>query len=357
LLELLESNGESVKRNAKDASQYAYVSVLRRRRLDTRATPYFPYSLTPWNVSDLDRDDNDLGSRGVLLLPAHLALGNLAAVAGKTGRMFVLDQGNLGGHVQGDTGAIDAVDIGAWWCGPSYFNDGTPHIVTGGGNTVNLWNFKKAPQLHLVKSASSTTINSGQDSGFFTSISSSGSSDAIIWAVSRPSGDNSDVTLFAFKATPSGGSQTLDLLFQATAGSWPYLGNANIVPTIANGRVYVASYGELDVFGLPSAVGAKKRAQTLEKVPVPRSEPKLKAGEHDIYGVVLSTEGTNISIRTRVDKILKLDVAAAIKMHLCAPIVVGRAIEAHGTYDAKGVMHANTILRAKDSTLAWLPDR
>jgi len=40
-------------------------------------------------------------------------------------------------------------------------------------------------------------------------------------------------------------------LFQGAAGTWPYTGgNANIVPVVANGKVYVASYKELAIFGL-----------------------------------------------------------------------------------------------------------
>jgi hypothetical protein len=59
-----------------------------------------------------------------------------------------------------------------------------------------------------------------------------------------------DVSLYAFNAAPSA-SSVLSTLFQGTAGSWPYVGgNANIVPVIANGKVYVASYRQLTIFGL-----------------------------------------------------------------------------------------------------------
>jgi hypothetical protein len=87
----------------------------------------------------------------------------------------------------------------------------------------------------------------GHDGGFFTSTSGLGSS-AIIWAVPRAN-NNNQVYLYAFSQTVSNG--TLTQLFKFLAGAWPNVGaNSNIVPVVANGRVYVASYKQLSVFGL-----------------------------------------------------------------------------------------------------------
>jgi hypothetical protein len=42
-------------------------------------------------------------------------------------------------------------------------------------------------------------------------------------------------------------------LFQAPAGSWPNYGNnANLVPMVANGEVFLASDQQLQIFGLLS---------------------------------------------------------------------------------------------------------
>jgi hypothetical protein len=111
---------------------------------------------------------------------------------------------------------------------------------------------------HATKVASSPAIAGTQDSGFFTSVSSAGATEPIIWAVSRPStswngtqcvGDPT-VNLYAFDAGGSGGG-TLPQLFEASAATWPSCnGNANIVPVEANSKVYVADYKQLSIFGL-----------------------------------------------------------------------------------------------------------
>jgi len=43
----------------------------------------------------------------------------------------------------------------------------------------------------------------------------------------------------------------MELLFQGQAGQWPNIyGNSNLVPVVANGEVFVASYQQLQIFGL-----------------------------------------------------------------------------------------------------------
>src|SRR3954471_7756881 len=101
-----------------------------------------------------------------------------------------------------------------------------------------------------------SAITTGQDPGFFTSISSNGtqSGTAVIWAVSRPVDTNpANILLYAYNAANGA------LLFSATAGTWPNPGNANLVPVVANGQVLVASNKQLAIFGqLPAgAAGAK----------------------------------------------------------------------------------------------------
>jgi hypothetical protein len=92
------------------------------------------------------------------------------------------------------------------------------------------------------------SITPTQDGGFFTSVSSNGQGPAIIWTTWRPNAAGI-VTLYAFAATSSNG--TIPLIYSSPAGTWPNLGgNANIVPVVANGRVFVASFKLLTIFGV-----------------------------------------------------------------------------------------------------------
>lgn len=61
--------------------------------------------------------------------------------------------------------------------------------------------------------------------------------------------DQISVNLFAFN--PDAGGTTMTLLFKGAAGSCPNTrGNANLVPVVANGKVYVGSNKQLSIFGV-----------------------------------------------------------------------------------------------------------
>ncbi len=219
---------------------------------------------TPANSDALDDDDNDFGSGGMMVLPDQSGpFPHLAVAGGKDGRLFVLNRDNLGGQHTPDI--PNQVAMGGCWCGPSYFEG--PHgpvVVTSGGTQLREWSIgidNNLPSLSPV--ASSSIEASPHNPGFFTSISSNGTmpGTAVIWAVGHGSGKSNSVTLYAFDANPSGGS--LRLLWSGAAGYWPWwYSNPNIVPTVANGHVYVASIQQLYIFGqeLSNPVDAKRNS-------------------------------------------------------------------------------------------------
>ena len=313
---------------------------------------------TPSDVGQLDQNDEDFGSGGVMLLPKVGSEPPLAAAAGKEGTMFLLNRGHLGGYTpSGANHVVDAVSIGGCWCGQSYFDaasDSTPRIVASGGTTVTVWKVPRSRPIRLAAAGVSTDLPGRQDHGFFTSVSSDGAnSGAIIWALARPPKVHGDITLFAFTSEPpsSGGSQ-LETLFQAPAGSWEESNsNANLVPVVANGKVYVASDRQLDIFGLLGAQG-KAIAQVGPAVKAPRA-----TAPHEVSGTLVAISGSRLTLRTRTGKTAQVDDSDAVRRERSSVLVIGEAFDARGTYDTAGVLHATAVLRVKRAPEMWPPDR
>ncbi|HEX3496301.1 MAG TPA: hypothetical protein VHT02_03845, partial [Methylocella sp.] len=198
-------------------------------------------------------------------------------------------------------------------------------------------------------------VASGQDAGTFTTVSSNGTQagTAITWATGRPTNPTTyAVTLYAYAAAPSSG--TLTLLFSSRAGSWPNAGfNANIVPVVANGRVFVASNQQLTIFGLgggpfvPSAAAAAKPAAF-----------NALAYPHQITGVLEHVDGPVLTLRTRDGKIARVDDSDAVRSGHIGVLVPGNAYGVQGTnYDSTGALQAQAVGRAKPSPAGWSPDR
>jgi hypothetical protein len=210
---------------------------------------------TPSNQASLDHADADFGSGGVLMLPDQPGpTPHLAAAAGKVGTMFLMNADNLGGYSTTKNNVIGQYAVGGCWCGPSYFvdSDGTPRVVSSGGRSAKVWKLQTSPKASLTRVAGSPSIAGGlQWPGFFTSVSSNKKTNPIIWALSRPpNATTAPIYLYAFDPHSLTGT-TMKQLFKTQAGTWPNVtGNANLVPVVANGEVFVASYAQLQIFGL-----------------------------------------------------------------------------------------------------------
>jgi hypothetical protein len=326
----------------------------------SRVEGFFTPSDSQFGVNTLDQVDGDFGAGGVTLLPPQPGtVTALAVAAGKVGQMYLLNRNALGGYANnGVNRVLGTYPIGQCWCGESYFTgaDGVGRVVSSGGGPLMVWRVQTAPQPGLVRESQSQPVPQGaQDGGFFTTISSNGTANPIIWAVGRPqSAANDAVTLYAYDPVAAAGGAT-DWLYAATAGTWPNLGgDANIVPVVANGRVYVASYKELDIFGL-GAAAAKTRTAPAPAHPAPPPRPPLAPGEHEIYGTIRTIGDGRMTLATRTGTAVA--VRAAIDAHLGVDLHQGRTVRVIGRRDAKGLLQASSIVKAKPSPLAWPADR
>ena len=261
---------------------------------------------TPYDVDTLDSNDEDVSAGGVLVVPTQPGLyPHLAVATSKSGTMYLLNRASLGGYTgpNGPDNVLAEQQIGLCWCGPSYFTgpDWVGRVVSSGGSTttsnsaqITVWKIQTSPTtIALVQEGAAAPVASGQDGGTFTTVSSNGTQagTAVIWATGEPTGTGANptaVNLYAFAAAPSSG--TLTLLFSSQAGSWPNTSaNANIVPVVANGRVFVASNQQLTIFGLgggpfvASASAAKPAALNAHAPP------------HAITGVLEHADGDRVS--------------------------------------------------------------
>jgi outer membrane protein assembly factor BamB len=300
---------------------------------------------TPSNVFQMDNNDADLGAAGVLLLPTLSGV-NLAAIVSKDGRLFLLDQSNLGT-------ALDTHQLASGcWCGATYYrgSDGIGRVVTGAGS-LQTWQVSTTPAPHLVAESTTAMPKDDQDPGFFTVVSSNQrqAGTPIIWAVGRPTGTPANLTLYAFSATPAANG-TLTQLYSAPAGSWPNTSaNANVVPLVANGRVYVAAYKTVTIFG--------RNGTTPTATPAVAVSEALPASEGRVTGMLIAIDGTNLTLLTRTGQTVQVNAAAAAANERVPIFVVGQPYTVIATAHTSGApWDATAITRAKPGQGAWPPD-
>jgi hypothetical protein len=103
---------------------------------------------------------------------------------------------------------------------------------------------------------------------------------------------------------------------------------------------------------VPRAHAAK---QTAKKESATKAREEKASRE--IYGKIQSIKGTMITLQTRTGRVVQVDAKPAMEAQRSAPLVVGRAVAVKGTVDKAGIFHAETLQRAKDSSILWPADR
>jgi len=304
---------------------------------------------TPSDVATLERDDNDFGSGGLMALPTQPgSVPYLVVAGGKDGRLFLMDRTNMGQYTPGGPNrVVGTFQMGQCWCGPSYFgaSDGGGRVVSSGGDQIIVWRVQTSPSRTLIREHATAQLpKTVQDPGSFTTISSNGTqaNSAIIWTVRRPDTNPGNLTLYAFDAS------TGATLTSSAAGPWPNLqNNANIVPVVANGNVFVGGYKQLAIYGLGSATPLRLRPLVVT--------PPAPVGGHRVSGTVASVSNDAFTLTTRSGRPVRALATEAIQLEQAAPLIVGSNLEVQGSFDAAGVLLSAVITHAKQPE-SWLPD-
>ena len=231
-------------------------------------------TFTPNDYAAMNTADEDLGAAGPLLIPGT----NLITGGGKTGELWLLDRSNLGNLQPNDAGAVQRfkaiVQNGSATDhihgGPIYWNS------PANGPVIYVWgesDFGRAYKLvsgtfqttaFMTTTMRSPSTGTGMPGNMLT-VSSNGSSagTGIVWSNSNLDGNANNQSrpglLRAFDADNLS-AQLWDSETTATpSNDSGYLAKYNY-PTVANGKVYFATFGaatsgtgELVVYGLKSA--------------------------------------------------------------------------------------------------------
>ena len=256
---------------------------------------------TPYNQASLSGGDTDLGSGGVLLLPNQPgSFPNELVEAGKQGTIYLVNRDIMTTsplhYCNGCSSDPEIVQestagkIGGMWSMPAYWNNtvyfvgsGSPlTAITLSGGTLNY---------------SSVTTSSSLTFGFpgaTPSISSNGTSNGIVWAIDssqygNPGPGPGPAVLHAFNAS----SIKTEIYNSTQAGTRDTAGHAVkfSVPTVTNGKVYVGTSTEVDVYGL------------LSSAPPPAATPVISPGSETVSAPVQvtltdSTTGSTIYYTT-----------------------------------------------------------
>jgi len=204
-----------------------------------------------WTMSNTvaeSAQDQDLGSGGVILLPdlqnAAGQVTQLGTAAGKDGRLYVFNRGNMGKFNPQNNNALyqelPAALGGPVFASPAWFN-GTVYYGAV-GDSIRAFSVNGAM---LESQAVSSTDTLFGYPGATPSISANGTSDAILWAVENAN----PAVLHAYDAT----NLAMELYNSKQANSSRDLfgpGNKFITPTIADGRVIVGTTNSVAIFGL-----------------------------------------------------------------------------------------------------------
>ena len=231
-------------------------------------------SFTPFDFKARDNIDADTGSGSVTLLPDFpgTAHPHEAVEVDKAGRLYLVDQDNLGGFNPGGPDRVlqefMANPNGLIYSSPVYF-DGKIYIQ-GVGDVIKAFALQLDPSTNTMM-LNETPVSEGTTvSGFpgtVQSVSANGTSNGIVWAPQVDGfASGGPAILRAYDAN----NLSTPLYSSNQAGPRDTAGGGVkfTTPTIANGHVYLGTQFEVDVYGLlprPGSVSHSVRtaARTL----------------------------------------------------------------------------------------------
>jgi hypothetical protein len=251
-----------------------YGDSLLKLKLNNRVLSVIDY-FTPMDQACRLQADLDLGSGGPLVLPhdGSAKVADEVIISGKGGApcdlfagtyaspIYVVDRHRMG-HFNALRDRVVQTVAGAtagYWTAPAYWKGQTATYVYYAGVLEDAGKgVGDSLRMYTLSDGMLSTTSVAQNPNTFPvgstpSVSANGATNGIVWAIERQDnlgkkpGDRPAV-LHAYDAT----NVATELYNSAEAGTRDQAGPATkyVVPTIANGRVYVGTQTEVDVYGL-----------------------------------------------------------------------------------------------------------
>jgi hypothetical protein len=216
-------------------------------RLDlTGGVPTVSGEFTPHDQATLNSEDRDVASGGVLILPDQTTGEHLHELVqvGKDGVVHLVDRETPGEYSTTADNIVEEIadETSGLWSMPAYWNGN----VYFGGQSSSLKAFSLTSGLLSTTPTSSSTVTFGYP-GATPVVSSDGTTNGIVWAVRTDEFDSAGpAVLYALDA-----GNLATQLYVSDQYPFDAAGPAVkfVVPTVANGKVYVGTAGEVDVYG------------------------------------------------------------------------------------------------------------
>jgi hypothetical protein len=200
---------------------------------------------TPHDQNRLSDDDADLGSSGPTLLPDQPGPHpHLLVQPTKGSEIYVIDRDHMGKFQPTTDAILQSVSMaGGGYGAMAYWNQ---HLYFACEND-SLRDYAVQNGKLILNTSSRIAF---QNPGATPSVSANGTSNAIVWAVATRTwnGRDTHAVLYAFDATdirsPIYSSEDNSQRDRAAFAT------RFVIPVVANGRVYFAARGEVEVYGL-----------------------------------------------------------------------------------------------------------
>ncbi|HEY6271778.1 MAG TPA: hypothetical protein VIX19_07280, partial [Terriglobales bacterium] len=209
---------------------------------------------TPDDQMALDTGDIDLGSTGVVLLPDLTGASptHLMFCGGKDGHIYLINRDMLGEFVNSHNNVVQFFQLSGdtsngFRSTPAFFNN----FLYGAGFGDPLMAVTFSPSTRQF-SATPAFQSAESYGGFGTTpmVSAQGTSNGIVWTIGYGPDQGSPSSPAILRAYDATNLTTLYDSSQQGSRDTAGLAVKFTVPTVANGKVYVGTQTELDVYGL-----------------------------------------------------------------------------------------------------------